>query len=438
MLPFKLQIFCFILSAYVAFDFAINRRKKNMAGHTKVFIALITTYFIYLAFDCATVYTVNHTDSVNRTLNLIIHLIFFLSIEALLFLLFRYIMQITDFMPQKSKALRLLLYVPLAVASVIVCAFIGELEFKVGTETNYSWGVSAIACYVMGAVYLIGGLAVFIIRHKFLHKNKSRALAFCFGAVIAVMCLQMIYPEALITSAAPALAILGFYINVESNDKTELEEFQKEMLHSFADLVESRDGNTGEHIKRTTEYVRIIAEELRKNSKYSKQMTVDYIDMLMQSAPMHDVGKIAIPDSILQKPGKLTDEEFAIIKNHTVEGEKIIRQSFKNIGDKECAETARLTALYHHEKWNGRGYPEGISGEDIPLCARIMAVADVFDAVSQDRCYRKAMTMEQSFAIIEKGSGSDFDPEIAGAFLSARSRVEKAHTAFFNGDAKTV
>lgn len=142
---------------------------------------------------------------------------------------------------------------------------------------------------------------------------------------------------------------------------------------------------------------------------------------------MHDIGKIAVPDVILQKPGRLTEEEFEIIKKHATDGGRIIEETFGNLGNEEYTRMAYQVARYHHEKWNGKGYPKGLKAREIPLCARIMAVADVFDAVSEKRCYRDAIPVEQCFAIIREGSGRDFDPVIAEVFLDSREKVERIH-----------
>ena len=164
-------------------------------------------------------------------------------------------------------------------------------------------------------------------------------------------------------------------------------------------------------------------------------MGLDFMDDISRSgdmgssvllaAPMHDVGKIAIPDAILQKPGKLTAEEFDVMKTHAAKGGEIIKETFQSMGDEEYEKIAYQVARFQHEKWNGKGYPEGLSGKEIPLCARIMTVADVFDAVSAKRCYRDAMPPEQCFAIIAKGSGQDFDPFIADVFLDMKDEMTK-------------
>lgn len=200
---------------------------------------------------------------------------------------------------------------------------------------------------------------------------------------------------------------------------------QYQTIIGMANLIESRDGETGEHVKRTSTYVGMIAEELTKDSEYASGIDKTYMENLWKAAPLHDIGKIKIPDAILQKPGKLTTEEFEIMKGHTVEGGKIIDESLGAIDDEEYILMAHQVARYHHEKWNGQGYPEGISGEKIPLCARIMAVADVFDALISKRCYKEAMPMEKAFEIIEESSGSHFDPVIVKAFLRIRPQIEK-------------
>ena len=167
----------------------------------------------------------------------------------------------------------------------------------------------------------------------------------------------------------------------------------------------------------------LILRKMRHDKRYTYILNRDYLTDVSNAAPLHDIGKISTPDSILQKPGKLTDQEYAIMKEHAAKGGEIIRTAFHNLEDPEFRRIAYEVARYHHEKYNGKGYPDGLSGEQIPLHARIMAIADVFDAVSQKRCYRDAMPLEECFAIIEKGSGTDFDPALAGLFLDAREDV---------------
>lgn len=207
----------------------------------------------------------------------------------------------------------------------------------------------------------------------------------------------------------------------------QLSRYHKETVMAFATLIESRDNSTGGHVRRTSMYVQLIAEELRRSGLYEHVLTKDYIKNLVKAAPMHDIGKIAIPDAILQKPGKLTTEEFETMKTHAAIGGRMILDTFQKLGDQEYLEMAFAVAKCHHEKWNGKGYPEGLKEQEIPLCARIMAVADVFDAISEERCYRPAIPLDKCFEIIAEGSGTDFDPQIAEIFLKARTKVEEIH-----------
>ena len=195
------------------------------------------------------------------------------------------------------------------------------------------------------------------------------------------------------------------------------------MIMGFATLVENKDGSTGGHIKRTTAYVRLLAEELRRRGYYKEVLTKDYMRNLCLAAPMHDIGKISVPDVILQKPGRLTPEEFDIIKQHAESGGKIVQETFGHLGNEQYARMAYEVARFHHEKWNGKGYPEGLKRKEIPLCARIMAIADVFDAVSEKRCYKEAFPIEKCFEIIQEGSGQDFDPVLVEVFLDIREKV---------------
>ena len=206
-----------------------------------------------------------------------------------------------------------------------------------------------------------------------------------------------------------------------------LEYYHNEMVMGFATLIDNKDDSTGGHIRRTSAYALLIAKNLRKNKKFKKIIDQDNLSHLNKAAPMHDIGKIGVPDAILQKPGKLTEEEFKIIKKHPVIGGKIIEETFGHLFDDGYETMAYDVAMDHHEKWNGKGYPKGLQGTQIPLCARIIAVADVFDAVSAKRCYRDALPLEECYKIISKGRGVDFDPEVVDAFLADKNKVEEIY-----------
>jgi HD-GYP domain-containing protein (c-di-GMP phosphodiesterase class II) len=221
------------------------------------------------------------------------------------------------------------------------------------------------------------------------------------------------------------------FIEQVRNQVLRIQKMQNVMITEFAELVEARDKNTGDHIKKTAEYVEAIAMELRAEGKFKGILNNGYISKLKQAAPLHDIGKIAVSDLILNKNGKLTDEEFAIMKSHTTEGGKILKKIVHDAGDTFDAgylnESIEM-ASYHHEKWDGSGYPEHLKGEEIPLSARIMAVADVFDALIAERVYKKGFPYEKAMAIITEGAGKHFDPVVVEAFTHISKDLYDART----------
>ena len=203
-----------------------------------------------------------------------------------------------------------------------------------------------------------------------------------------------------------------------------IDQMQTGLIVTMADLVENRDSDTGYHIQKTADYVRIILNGLVKKGYYKNKITPKYISDVVMSAPLHDIGKISVPDAVLNKPGKLTDEEFEIIKTHTTVGKEIMEKVIKTVQGDSYLKEARNMAAYHHEKWDGSGYPEGLKGEVIPLSARIMAVADVFDALASRRVYKDAMPFDKAMDIIRQDAGKHFDPKCAEVFIEASEEVK--------------
>ena len=193
------------------------------------------------------------------------------------------------------------------------------------------------------------------------------------------------------------------------------------MLAGMASVVENRDNNTGGHIKRTSEVVKILTGYLPLDESFR--------DDIIKAAPLHDLGKIAISDNILNKPGRLTDAEFEFIKIHPQKGFEIVRTILSGLEDERLLKVAENIALYHHEKYDGRGYPHGLKGDDIPLEARIMAIADVYDALVSKRCYKEKMSFEQAYNIIEEGMGKHFDERLNKYFISSRATLESYYSA---------
>ena len=210
--------------------------------------------------------------------------------------------------------------------------------------------------------------------------------------------------------------------DVKTKNET-ISKMQSALIVTLADLVESRDENTGQHIKKTAAYVKIILEELKREGVYKEQLTDSFINNVINSAPLHDIGKIAVPDAILNKPGKLTKEEFDLMKTHTTAGGKIISSIIEMVPDSHYLDEAKNLATYHHERWDGAGYPTGLAGENIPLSARIMAVADVFDALVSKRSYKEGFPYDKALNIIKEERGTHFDPKLVDAFLAVKEKV---------------
>lgn len=202
-------------------------------------------------------------------------------------------------------------------------------------------------------------------------------------------------------------------------------QLQDHIIFSLASLVENRDTDTGDHINRTSAYVRLIAEEALRQGYEPEKLNKNYIELLVKAAPMHDIGKIVVSDAVLKKPGRLTPEEFDSIKLHTTEGGKIISDVMKISDNKNYVQIAYDVATSHHERWDGTGYPYKYFEKEIPLCARIMAIADVFDALVSPRCYKDPMPQEKAFQIIKDEAGTHFDPELVKIFLSVKTQAVK-------------
>lgn len=200
---------------------------------------------------------------------------------------------------------------------------------------------------------------------------------------------------------------------------------QEQTIYGMANLIESRDSDTGEHVKRTSLYVELLGKAAKEAGYHKEIITDGYIELLKKAAPMHDIGKIAVSDSILKKPEKLTEEEFKKIQNHTIAGEKIIREVLSGIESEDYVKIAADIAVSHHERWDGNGYPYKLKGEEIPLEARIMAIADVFDALVSPRCYKDPFSTDEAFEIISLSRGTHFDPVLTDLFISKKDEVIK-------------
>ena len=309
------------------------------------------------------------------------------------------------------------------------------LIFTVDSNGVYSRGnlyIIYIISYVISIFYLV--TSYYYISKRFQNRNLILlilALVAIFMGVIPSLIDRQI-KTAFLGMTFMAIIIYCYYEDLtqqDLNDKIHkkndrIKNMQTSTIIGIANLIESRDNTTGEHVKNSSNYVRILSEAARYKGIYKDVITEDFVSYVVNAAPLHDIGKISIPDKILLKPNRLTNEEFNIIKSHTTEGEKIIGQVLSGVTDYKYVKIATEVALYHHEKWNGTGYPKGLKEDEIPISARIMAICDVYDALTMERPYKKAFTKFEALKIISDASGKHFDPLLAKLFVEVMLSIK--------------
>jgi HD-GYP domain-containing protein (c-di-GMP phosphodiesterase class II) len=251
-----------------------------------------------------------------------------------------------------------------------------------------------------------------------------------------------------VSAAAPTLVVAAlfvlFFVAGYAIERRRAQAWQRQLenarqvtIESMASVAETRDPETGAHIKRTQNYVRAIAQALKRDGHYLNILSEQYIDLLYLSAPLHDIGKVGVPDHILLKPGRLTPEEMVLMKQHAEFGRKVIHSTAQHIEGDNFLVIAGEIAATHHEKWDGTGYPHGLSGQDIPLAGRIMAVADIYDALISRRCYKEPFPHAVATTMMQEGRGKTFDPVVLDAFFSIEDEI-KAIAARFQDEAERV
>ncbi len=240
-----------------------------------------------------------------------------------------------------------------------------------------------------------------------------------------------------IKRAADFLKDQNAFLEDEVNRRTrEIQAIQDVTILAMASLAETRDNETGNHIRRTQHYVRLLANRLKTHPRFGYFLSDKTIELLFKSAPLHDIGKVGIPDHILLKPGRFTPEEFEIMKTHTTLGRDAILAAEKHLGmEVSFLDLAKEIAYYHQEKWDGSGYPTGASGDQIPISARLMAVADVYDALISRRPYKEGMPHDQAVEIMRQGRGSHFDPDVLDAFIALREDFRTVALTYADSDA---
>lgn len=233
--------------------------------------------------------------------------------------------------------------------------------------------------------------------------------------------------------------VIGFFADYHKEEfeksvkkDQELSEAKMATIYSLVKLAESRDNSTGAHIERVALFTETLTDELRMLEKYKNYIDDDYVDNISKACTLHDIGKVGILDSILLKPGKLSQKEFEIMKTHTTIGAKTLLEVKKKYPDNKFLVLGINISNFHHEKWDGTGYPMGLRGEKIPLSARIMAIVDVYDALRSERIYKAAYSHEESLKIIEEGKGIYFDPEILEVFIKNEGKFKNIYDSFAN------
>jgi putative two-component system response regulator len=272
-----------------------------------------------------------------------------------------------------------------------------------------------------------------------LSETEDEALGLSLGAVdyitkpiSAPIVLARVKTHLSLKASADFLRDKNIYLEQEVRRRTrQVEMIQDVTITAMASLAETRDNETGNHIRRTQTYVKLLAERLRTHPRFVDKLDDKSIELLHKSAPLHDIGKVGIPDSILLKPGRLTIEEFEIMKTHTTLGRDAIEHAEKQLGaEVPFLALAKEIAYSHQEKWDGSGYPEGLAGDAIPMSARLMALADVYDALISWRIYKEPFPHETAVGMIKEGRGKHFDPDMVDAFLELEQEFERVAAMF--------
>ena len=316
----------------------------------------------------------------------------------------------------------LMIIVPLLMAAqyrnskkmVTTVLILSLVMVPIGIYGNYFFGIADRNLLKVGEIDLSPYITVSS-RFELVKENPKRMLELLYHYVL-VRLLSVLAIDALVIGIVNRHHdMLSKQIELSRQVQADMEhinEMQTHVIEDLAAIVETRDSETGEHIARTKKYVAIILDLIKDDEHFKDQLDEKTIAAIIEAAPLHDIGKIAVSDTILLKPGRLTPEEFEKMKIHTTKGGEMIDKIFFSLDDPLFAKQAHDITLHHHEKWNGSGYPIGLKENEIPLSARIMAIADVYDALTSVRCYKEAMSDEEAFNILIHDAGTHFDPFI--------------------------
>lgn len=318
---------------------------------------------------------------------------------------------------------------------IVIFVFVRDLDWLMSGKIAKD---SRTLFLITGEISFIASvIAAFVVNLIF---SYSRVLRFMFGnqnsALQAVTSGDL--EQQVIVGSTDEFGVMANYTNTMittlKNKTEELQQTQDATITALAALAETRDTDTGRHILRTQRYVKVLAQQLYDQGMFKDELNLEMIDLLYKSAPLHDIGKVGVPDAVLRKPGKLDEKEWQIMRSHPILGYESLHQAEKSLGSNSFLNIAGQIALTHHEKWNGKGYPNGLAKNDIPLAGRLMALADVYDALISQRVYKPGLSHQEACQIIKEGRAIHFDPRLVDAFESVAGEFQKIKNAFQEGE----
>ncbi|MCR4694366.1 MAG: HD domain-containing protein [Pseudobutyrivibrio sp.] len=314
--------------------------------------------------------------------------------------------------------------IAISVILLIVNIFTGQIYYF-NVNNLFKQGPYYVPYIYLYLIPLLLNQVLIITQRKYLSRKELISYSSFFLLPLVTTVLSTLVNGMYMINMSIFTSLLIMVFLMAMNDAERITNMQEGIILDFANMVEVRDERSGEHIKRTAVYVEEIAKELHRQRKYPRVITRSAIQRMTKASPLHDIGKIAISDSILNKTSPLTPEESDILKTHTTEGMKLLSKTLMSVGENSYMTDAIDMAWSHHEWWDGTGYPQGLKGEEIPVSARIMAVADCFDELLSKHTYKSARTFDEAIETIKQESGTHFDPLVAGAFLNIAGKFKQ-------------
>ncbi|MCQ2589141.1 MAG: HD domain-containing protein [Treponema sp.] len=432
-----LDIYSSVIAFFIIFSVYLNN--KNRTKIDKLFALTCLVDFFLAIFDCLAIFAEQKNTEISyfwvRFCNFCFYFFSIAIYNA-------YILFIVEFFNVKKhkkavNTINLICFIGFLVGLMVTLFY--PFYYYIDENNVYHRGDFYYISLIYQFILLILAIIITFSKKNKIAKNLRLAFASFMFIPVAMQLIQIAFYGISLINIGITISFFIIFINLNINLENQVIATQEQIVHeeekiiaiqnntinSLSNLVENRDSDTGNHVQRTSLYVNLLAKNAKEKGIYSDQLTEHYIDLITKAAPLHDIGKIVVPDYILKKPGKLTDEEFAKMQNHTTEGKRIVKEILGIGNNTDYVEIATEIATYHHEKWNGTGYPEKLTAENIPLSARIMAVADVFDALVSPRCYKPPFTIERAFQILTDDSGQHFDPQLVPVFIESRAEIEK-------------